>query len=255
MTLALDSLPRFDSPLARLDPRWKLAALLTAAAAAALLRTLPPALLALSGALALALGGRLPSRWLLQRLGGLALFLAVFTVWLPFLLPDPGHAWRWGPVAVSPRGVTVALLLGAKAVTIVTLMLVLLATAPLNATLQAAHALRMPGVLIHVALLTYRYIFLVAGEFARLRTALRVRGYRNRATVHTYRTVGHVAATLLVRSAERGERVGHAMRCRGFDGRFHSLAEFRTAPADLAFFVLVVGSAAVLLAWDRIQKA
>jgi cobalt/nickel transport system permease protein len=254
MTLALDSLPRFDSPLTRLDARWKLAALLTAVAAVALLRTLPPALLALAVALALALGGRLPPRWLLQRLGGLALFLAVFTVWLPFLIPDPEHTWHWGPVAVSPRGVTVALLLGGKAVTIVTLMLVLLATAPLNVTLRAAHALRVPGVLVQVALLTYRYIFLVAGEFVRLRTALRVRGYRNRASLHSYRTIGHVAATLLVRSAERGERVGHAMRCRGFDGRFRSLAEFRTTPADVAFFILVVCSAAGLLAWDFLRR-
>ena len=77
--------------------------------------------------------------------------------------------------------------------------LVVLATAPPDATLKAAHALRVPGLIIQLALLTYRYLFLLADELGRLRTALRVRGYRNRMNRHSYRTVGHVAGTLLVR--------------------------------------------------------
>ena len=67
--------------------------------------------------------------------------------------------------------------------------------------------------------------------------ALRVRGYRNRANLHSYRTIGAVTGALLVRGWERGERVGHAMRCRGFDGRFRSLSEFRTTAADVLMFL------------------
>ena len=102
----------------------------------------------------------------------------------------------------------------------------MLATAPLEVTLKAAHALRVPGLLVQLALLSYRYLFVLGDELARLRVALRVRGYRHRANWHSYRTVGHVAGTLLVRGYERAERVGQAMRCRGFDGRFRSLTEF-----------------------------
>ena len=40
------------------------------------------------------------------------------------------------------------------------------------------------------------------------------------------------------------------MRCRGFDGVFRSLVEFRTTPADVLLFILLAGSAAGLLAWD-----
>ena len=85
---------------------------------------------------------------------------------------------------------------------------------------------------------------------ARLRVALRVRGYRNRATRHSYRTIGHVAGTLLVRSHERGERVSQAMRCRGFDGGFRSLTTFRTAPKDVIFFSLLAAGSAGLVFWD-----
>jgi cobalt/nickel transport system permease protein len=250
MTLALDALPNLDSPLGRLDPRWKLAAFLLAVVAIVLLQTLAAATGALAGALLLAAVSRLPPRWLLVRLGGMALFLALFTVWLPFLLHDNGLIWKLGPLSVSWHGTRVALRLIVKTIAIVTLMLILLATAPLHVTLQAAYALRMPGLLVHLALLTYRYVFLLADEFSRLRIALRVRGYRNRANLHSYRTIGHVAGTLLVRGAERAERVGQAMRCRGFDGRFRSLAPFQTRLVDLVLFVLVVGSAAALLGWD-----
>src|SRR5207302_4583571 len=131
-----------------------------------------------------------------------------------------------------------------KALTVITLVVVLMATAPLNVTLQAAHALHVPGLLVQLAMLTQRYLFLLSAELARLRVALRVRGYRNRATRHSYRTVGHIAGTLLVRGYERAERVGQAMRCRGFDGQFRSLAAFRTRPVDVLAFVLIVAGAA-----------
>lgn len=251
MTLAFEQLPCPDSPIRRLDPRWKLAALLLTAAAAAMLRSLPAAAAALVGALALAALSRLPLRWYLGRIGLLVLVLTFFALPLPLLL-DGGPGWDLGPLRVSLEGGRVALLLVLKAVTIVTLMLVLLATAPLDATLKAAHALRVPGVLVQLAVLTYRYSFLLSAELARIRVALRVRGYRNRAGRHSYRTIGHVAGTLLVRSAERAERVAQAMRCRGFDGCFRSLTAFATRPADVIAVALLLTAAAALLAWDAL---
>src|SRR5207247_8993578 len=114
-------------------------------------------------------------------------------------------------------GVRVVLLRCAKAVAILLLTLTLLGTADRKDLLRAAHALHVPGLIVRLVVLTYRYLFVLSSELARLRVALRVRGYRNRATRHSYRTVGHVAGTLLVRGYERAERVGQAMRCRGFD--------------------------------------
>ncbi len=136
-----------------------------------------------------------------------------------------------------------------KALAIFTLALVLTATSPMNATLPAAAALRVPGRLVHIAMLTYRYLFLFARELGRLRVAVRVRGYRNRPTMHCYRTIGNVAGTLLVRSSERAERVAQAMRCRGFDGRFRSLTEFRTRAID------VVGFASIVLAFGALAAS
>ncbi len=254
MTLAFETLPCPESPLRRLDPRWKLAALVLAALAVAALRSPLSALAALAGSLALAVLARLPLRWFLGRLGSVAAVLAVFAAALPFLLRGPGPSWQWGPISFSLYGGGVAVVLCAKALALLTLMLVLLATAPLDATFKAAHALRVPGLLVQLAMLSYRYLFVVADELARLRVALRVRGYRNRASRHCYHTVGTVAGTLLVRSYERAERVGQAMRCRGFDGRFRSLALFRTTAADVLAFIAVVAAAGGLLAWDLLPR-
>jgi cobalt/nickel transport system permease protein len=254
MTLAFSTPPITSSPLSRLDPRWKLAALLFAAGVAATLQSLSAAGLALAATLLLALLARLPPRWFLERLAALALFLALFTLPLPWLLADDGPGWTWGSIRVSWHGIETALLLCAKAVTMVTLLLIVQATAPLESTLKAAHSLRLPGLLVQLSLLSYRYLFVLADELARLRVALRVRGYRNRANRHSYRTAGHVAGTLLVRGYERAERVGQAMRCRGFDGRFRSLTTFQTRPADVLAFVLVTAGALALAAWDWLPR-
>jgi cobalt/nickel transport system permease protein len=237
----------------RLDPRWKLAALVLAAAAVVGLRGLPASAGALAGALLLAALGRLPPRWFLGRLGAVAGFLLLFAAPLPFLLHGPDAGWPLGPVLVSAYGLRVALVLLAKGLAIVTLMLVLLVTAPLDATLKAARALHVPGLVVQLAMLSYRSVFVVADELARLRVALRVRGYRSRVSRHSYHTIGSVAGTLLVRSYERAERVGQAMRCRGFDGRFRTLTAFRTTAVDIMAFVGIVAAVGGLLAWDLVQ--
>jgi cobalt/nickel transport system permease protein len=254
MTLRFDHLPTFPSPLGRLDPRWRLAALLLLAVAAAVLYTVPAAAVLFGVSLLLAWAARLPARWYAERLSLVVPFLLLFAVWLPFFTFGRGDVWDLGPVHLSPYGVRLAALLCLKALTIVTLMLVALASAPPHVTLQAAHRLRLPGLLVQLGLLTYRYVLLLAAELGRVRIALRVRGYRNRARLHSYRTIGHVAGTLLVRSFERAERVGQAMRCRGFDGQFRSLATFRTTAADVTVFVLLAAAAGGCVAWDVWQR-
>jgi cobalt/nickel transport system permease protein len=251
MTLALDFFPRTDSVVHYLDPRWKLAAAMLSVIGVVILQTLSAAAAALLLAVVLVVVSRLPARWYLARVGTMGLFLAFFAVSLPLVVPGTeATTWRLGPITLSLEGTILALRLLAKALAILTLMLVLLATGPLDATLKAARALHFPGLLVQLVLLTIRYTFLFATELARMRVALRVRGYRNRVSRLCYRTIGHVSGTLLVRGYERAERVGQAMRCRGFDGTFRSLTEFRTTAADVRAFVLVVALSSGLVALD-----
>jgi cobalt/nickel transport system permease protein len=252
MTLALDLPTCPPSVIARLDPRWKLAALLFAGFVCAMLRSPSSALLALGGALLLARAARLPPGWFALRLATALVMLALFVCWRPFFPRPDEPTVDVAGIALSIPGLWFGLVLLMRAAGLVTLMLVLLATAPLHDTLKAAHALHVPRLLVHIATLSYRYVFVLGEEFGRLRTALRVRGFRNRADRRSYHTIGQVAGTLLLRSHERAERVAQAMRCRGFDGRFRSLHDFHTGPADVVVFLSIVGAAAALFAWDRI---
>jgi cobalt/nickel transport system permease protein len=236
VTLAFDALDAPDSPLARLDPRWKLASLLPALFAAAALRSPAPVAAALVLSLTLLLAARLPRRLVITRLGAFFLFLLPFLALLPLTRGRDGFAG--------------AGLIAGRATAIIVLGLILVATAPFSRTVRAAEAMGVPVLLARLVLMSYRYVFVLADEFARIRTALRVRGFRNRPDLHSYRTVGRVTGTLVARGAARAERVAQAMRCRGFDGQFRLLTDFRTSPADVLFFVAVIALAAGLVAWD-----
>jgi cobalt/nickel transport system permease protein len=251
MTLAFSLPPHTDSPLGRLDPRWRLAGIALFVVAVALVGTLPAAGLALLGAVTLAACAQLPARWCLERFGAVAVFLALFTLPLPFLIGGDGPAVAWGPFRLTWAGARAGLLIAGRALAILIVSLALLAAGPLDATLKAARSLWVPSLFVQLVLLTYRYIFVLAGELGRLRIGLRVRGFRNRTTWHAYRTVGNLAGVLLVRGFERAERVGQAMRCRGFDGHFRTLTAFRTRPADVFGFLVLAAAAAGLWLLDR----
>jgi cobalt/nickel transport system permease protein len=241
-----------DSALARWDARWKLAALALAAFGVAALNSLVPTLVALALGLALLALARLPRRWVRDRLALFAFGALPFLLVLPFTLHTDGPGWDVGPVRVSQGGLVVGTAVFARCLAIGCLALVLIGTAPLHHTLAAAHKLKVPGLLVLLTGLAYRYTFLLADELRRIRVALRTRGFRVRANRHGYRTLGHVTGAVLVRGADRAERVAEAMRCRGFDGTFHTTTAFRTATTDIISFAAVVAAVIALIVWDRL---
>lgn len=234
------------SPVAAWDARWKLAGVLILAVTTALLRSWPLAAAALACAVLLAAVARVPAGVLLTRLGLLAAALSPFWLVLPFTSESVGV------------GLAIAAALTAKALTVAALTLTLTRSTPVPALAAAASRLRVPGVVVQLALMTYRYIFLIAAEFARLRAALRVRGFRQRLTRHSFRTVGRVTGALLVRSHDRAECVGRAMLARGFGGTFRTLDGPRTRVPDVAGFAMLSLIGLGLLAgdiWLRVRES
>ena len=189
MTLAFRYRPVPPSPLAWWDVRWKLAAILIAVCGIAALDHLAPAAAALALGLLLLVVARLPRGWVFARLALVAIPTLPFLLVLPLTLEGPG--WSIGPVQVSERGIVAGAAVFCRGVAIGCLALVVLGTAPLHHTLAAANRLKLPGLLVQLTLLTYRYAFLLADEFRRLRIAMWTRGYRVHPTRHGYRSLGH----------------------------------------------------------------
>jgi cobalt/nickel transport system permease protein len=250
MSLNVEHLAPQDSFIDRWDARWRLAALVLACGAVATLAS--PIVLACAFAVTLLLAtcARVPRRWFLARLGLLLITLLPFLIILPLTVDRGGRSFELFGIRLTIDGVVAAIALFCKALAIVTLALVLLAAAPLHVSLRAARHLGVPRLLVQLTLLSYRYVFLILDELNRIRIAVRVRGFRNRMNRHSYHTIGQVTGTLLVRGAERAERVAQAMRCRGFDGNFRSLDAFRTKGMDILLFAGTVCGFAALVVWD-----
>ena len=87
------------------------------------------------------------------------LFVAVFAVPLIFFPATARSRMDVSGRRRFPFPALNRLVLLCKAAALVLLALVVLATAPLDATLKAAHALRVPGLLVQLTLLSYRYLF------------------------------------------------------------------------------------------------
>src|SRR5438105_961924 len=137
MTLALDLPDCRDSALGRMDTRWKLAGLFTSAILIGFLQTWQAVGLAFGGSIILVGLAQLPWRWYVVRLGAAALFLGFFAVWLPFL-PAPGdETAAWLGLRISLSGLSRGGLILVKGLTLLSLMLAMLATAPLPQSLQA----------------------------------------------------------------------------------------------------------------------
>jgi cobalt/nickel transport system permease protein len=218
-------------------------------AVAALHRPAPSAL-ALALGLALVALARLPRAWVLSRLAPFGIAALPFLLVLPFT--QGGDGWHLGPVFVSEGGLLAGASVACRGLAVGCFALVLLGTAPVHHTLAAAHKLRVPGVLVLLALLAYRYTFLLSEELRRVWIALRTRGFRVHATRHGYRTLAHASGALLVRGTDRAEAVAAAMRTRGFDGTFHTLCTFRTTAADILGCLALAACAAALVTWDRL---
>ena len=165
--------------------------------------------------------------------------MALAAMSLPFVHPG-GAEHALGPLRVSDAGLAVFGTAVAKA-GVGTLSAVLLAaTTTVPAALDALRRLRAPALLVAIAGVTWRYVFVLAGEVGRMRTALAARGHRPRHLLHGG-TTGRLATALFLRAHSRGERVHVAMAARGWSGTPARAARRALTRADTTFLAALAG--------------
>jgi cobalt/nickel transport system permease protein len=231
----------------RLDPRFRvIAAVVFSCLAAVSDRFAALALFLVLGAVLTVLA-RLDMRQVARRLmvvNGLVLFL-----WAALPLTTDGvGVLTIGPATVTEEGLLLAARITLKSNAILLALIALVATQPIGALGHALSRLKVPGKLVHLLLITYRYIFVLEQEYQRLVRAARVRCFVPSTRIHTYRTYAYLIGMLFVRAAARADRVHQAMVCRGFAGRFYSLRRFAFTPTDGAW-AAVIGVALLAAGW------
>ncbi|MGD8882887.1 MAG: cobalt ECF transporter T component CbiQ [Desulfobacterales bacterium] len=173
-----------------------------------------------------------------KRIGMVNALIVLLWAILPFTFHGDVLA-RMGSLAIYRPGVTLAAQITLKSNAILLTFIALMATMPFATLGHALHRLGVPDKIVHLLLMTYRYIFVIEHEYLRLMRAAKIRGFRPGTNVNTYRTFAYVIGMLLVRSAARAERVHQAMLCRGFKGKFYSLQEFQTGRAGWLFSIIM----------------
>ena len=228
----IDAYAHLESPVHTWDPRLKVAAISVFVLVAASCNTTAGLLTAFGAAVIVVVCARLPFRFVLCALRYPLFFVALM---LPVLVLTSGGAKlaSFGPVPLYAPGFRTGTEMGLRAVTMMMLMLVMFSTSRLHTTLYALQRLRLPHVLVHILLFTYRYIFLYMDDMRTLKNAARLRGYSLGKGLRHIRTSASLIVVLLIRSFEQSERVAAAMRLRGFDGTLRHRGQLHAGATDV----------------------
>lgn len=238
--------PHGTTFLHRTDPRVRTGGALLLSVTIALATTSAASMAGLVLAAGAVLAARLPPRILIRRLAGVNLFMLLLLLTLPlsaFLAAQPSH----GQVAAATSAAARALRIAIKGNAVVLLCTALITTMEPVTLGHALQSLGTPRKLVQLLLFALRYADLFRQEYLRLRRTMKVRGFSPRMNLHTCRSLGYLAAMLLVNSFDRSDRILAAMKCRGFDGCFRTVHTFAFRKLDAAVATTLLGIFVLLL--------
>lgn len=212
----IDTYANLNSPIHKLEPRFKLVALFALMLCFAMVRVLwlIPVMLGITAVIYAV--SRLPLPFLIKRLKYPGVFVLAMVIFLP-LFAGQTLLYQLGPFAIRQEGVVQMLLVVSRFVSILTLAVVMFGTSSLLVTLKSMMRLGVPRVMADLTLLTFRYVYELGDMLRKMQRAMRLRGFKaTRLNKRSFTSLGSLLASLLVRSYETSERVYHAMRLRAY---------------------------------------
>lgn len=238
-----------DSPVHRLPPQTKLAALL--GFVLVVVSTPRQAYWAFAAyavlLLTVAFVARIPIPLVLRRMT-VEIPFVLFALLIPFVAEGPQTTVLG--LSLSVPGIHAMLSILAKSTLGVFASVLLASTTDLPDLLRGLERLRLPQLMVQIMSFMVRYMDVIGGERDRMRIARESRGFVAR-DVRQLKIVATSAGALFIRSYERGERVHLAMLSRGYTGSMPRLAGGGAAPAQWAAAGLLPFAALLVLiaAW------
>jgi len=147
-------------------------------------------------------------------------FVPIFTgiVAIPALFVTPGtRIVSLGPLAITETGARTALMLVLRVSTSVSFSILLMLTTPWNRVLDALRRLRLPGLVVSLLSLSYRYLLLLLRTLSELFIARKSRVIASLSFRKEVAFVSRSAGYLFLRSLACAEAVHMAMVSRGWD--------------------------------------
>jgi len=229
-----------DSFIHRLDPRVKIVATLVFSVVVAVAGSVEAALAAVVFPVVLVALARISLRKLLVRLAVVNLFTGFLWLFLPFSVPGEA-VWSLGPLEMHKEGLIYASLITLKCNAIMLTVITLLGTSPVFVLVHALSHMGVPDKLVHLFFFCFRYIHVIHQEYHKLLNAMKIRGFKPKTDLHTYRAYSYLVGMLLVKSFDRSQRILAAMLCRGFRGKFYILGHYEMKQHDY-----LLGAASIL---------
>ncbi len=236
-----------DSVIHRIDPRVRIICAIVYSALIAVIGNLSVAFIGLGAAFVFVTLAHLDAMHLLRRLLVVNVFVLMLWLVLPFSFSGD-TILSVGPLNMTQHGILYTLMLTVKCNAIVLINIGLLSTCGMFNVVHALNHLRVPNKLIHLLFFIYRFSHVMQHEYARLTDTLKIRGFRPKTSMHTYRTYGSIIGTLLIRAYERSEQIHRAMVCRGFKGKYWLLDHFALRRSDvLAAGIMAAGAVLIII--------
>lgn len=225
----LESYQNIQSPIHKLNSRVKIILVLAYILALNLLpqNAWPGFILYLSLIIAAGLLSKVePVRLLKRSLVAIPFVLSA----LPLVFWGPAPHVPWNvlsifSIPISPTGAERCVSIIIKAWLSIVAAVILTATTDSQSLISGFRQLRVPAILISIAELMWRYLFVMVDEVMRL---IRARNSRSTVVNHGHHAggsvfwragvTGNMAGSLFLRSIERSERVYAAMLSRGYNG-------------------------------------
>lgn len=240
---------QFGSPWRRRPAVEKLILGLGLLLLALMLPVVPGALLVLFASTAvLLLGARIGAKDYLRVLSAPAAFLLAGAIALAVTV---GWEESMPMLRVTAASVATAATTSLRALAATSALLVIVLTVPLTDLLKQLQRLRVPGPILELMLLTWRFVALTLEVAGRTRQAQANRlGYTG--TKRAIHSTGLLAAALLPRVLDRAARLEIGLAARGYTGELRTLsATTPVSPRFVAAALVLQGGIAVLsLAWS-----
>jgi len=137
-----------------------------------------------------------------------------------------------GSVAIS-GGIVSMITLMLKGCFCLMASFILVATTPIDAICAALRKIHIPGIIVSLILLTYRYTLVMMEEISSMTTAYKLRA-PNQKGIH-YSAWGSFLGQLLLRSMDRSGELYSSMQLRGFHGEFYYSGTKKAIAKDYIF--------------------
>lgn len=221
----------------QLDPMVRMISACILSVSAALCENLYLVAACLVPGMVLLISAKLDLKAVINRFKPVFIFLAALWIVLPLTFDKTDYLMFFN-FQLSKTGILMSAKISIKAVAILLIFTTLISTMTISTLGHTLHRLYVPDKMVFLLLMAYRYIGVIENEYKRLLRAAKLRGFRPGTNLHSYRTYAYMAGMLFVRASIRANRVYQAMRCRGFNNKFHTLDIYSKTRSNPVFLFM-----------------